>query len=137
MGGEHSAFRSLVPTSAAALFAGLSRSYASATTGSSNPDTISPVPSEDDSDEEINVHDDDSNDELLLEQQQQQYHQHQQRTNGDLRRRQPQRRRRLSTSSSTNPGDRSHSPTVPSRTSVSPSRGSGAPLQLTTHERTA
>ncbi|XP_053660535.1 paired box protein Pax-6-like [Anopheles marshallii] len=61
MGGEHSAFRSLVPTSAAALFAGLSRSYA-ATTGSSNLDSASPAPS-DDSDEEINVHDDDSNDE--------------------------------------------------------------------------
>ncbi|XP_053678776.1 segmentation protein paired-like [Anopheles nili] len=61
MGGEHSAFRSLVPSSAAALFAGLSRSYA-ATTGSSNPDSASPVPS-DDSDEEINVHEDDSGDE--------------------------------------------------------------------------
>ncbi|XP_065089481.1 paired box protein Pax-6-like [Ochlerotatus camptorhynchus] len=60
MGGEHSAFRSLVPTSAAAsFFAGLSRSYA-ATTGtscSSNP-SASPVPS--DSDEEINVHEDES-----------------------------------------------------------------------------
>ncbi|XP_038111390.1 paired box protein Pax-6 isoform X3 [Culex quinquefasciatus] len=64
MGGEHSAFRSLVPTSAAALFAGLSRSYAAAaattTSCSSNP-SVSPVPSGagGDSDEEINVHDDD------------------------------------------------------------------------------
>lgn len=55
MGGEHSAFRSLVPSaSAAALLAasaqlGLTRSY-----------NHSPHPMSDESDEEINVHDDDS-----------------------------------------------------------------------------
>lgn len=60
MGGEHSAFRSLVPSSAAALLAAsaqfnsLARSYAT-TSISSNP---SPIPS--DSEEEINVHDDES-----------------------------------------------------------------------------
>lgn len=58
MGGEHSAFRSLVPTSAAALFAGLSRSYAATAASCSSNPSISPVPS--DSDEEINVHDDES-----------------------------------------------------------------------------
>ncbi|XP_055596842.1 paired box protein Pax-6-like isoform X1 [Uranotaenia lowii] len=59
MGGEHSAFRSLVPTSAAALFAGLSRSYAAAAnTSCSSNQSASPIPSE--SDEEINVHEDDS-----------------------------------------------------------------------------
>ncbi|XP_055624985.1 paired box protein Pax-6-like isoform X2 [Toxorhynchites rutilus septentrionalis] len=57
MGGEHSAFRSLVPTSAAALFAGLSRSYAATAASCSSNPSASPVPS--DSDEEINVHDDD------------------------------------------------------------------------------
>ncbi|XP_029721774.1 paired box protein Pax-6-like isoform X2 [Aedes albopictus] len=58
MGGEHSAFRSLVPTSAAALFAGLSRSYAATAASCSSNPSVSPVPS--DSDEEINVHDDES-----------------------------------------------------------------------------
>ncbi|XP_021707317.1 paired box protein Pax-6-like isoform X2 [Aedes aegypti] len=58
MGGEHSAFRSLVPTSAAALFAGLSRSYAATAASCSSNPSASPVPS--DSDEEINVHDDES-----------------------------------------------------------------------------
>ncbi|XP_035788793.1 paired box pox-neuro protein-like isoform X3 [Anopheles albimanus] len=146
MGGEHSAFRSLVPTSAAALFAGLSRSYASARTGSSgsNPDTSSsPVPSEDgiDSDEEINVHDDDSGEE-------EQQHDH--RTNGGQRRqarsrRRPRHRYPSTTSSTTNAGDRqsdAEAAPPPGRSSpVSPSRGTGsgagAPLQLTTHERTA
>ncbi|XP_052889203.1 paired box protein Pax-6-like [Anopheles moucheti] len=110
MGGEHSAFRSLVPTSAAALFAGLSRSYA-ATTGSSNLDSASPAPS-DDSDEEINVHDDDSNDET-----------HEtggtgRPTNGGGSR---HRRRR-----------RSSSVTAFTDSSSGPS----GPLQLTKHERT-
>ncbi|XP_058829422.1 paired box protein Pax-6-like isoform X1 [Topomyia yanbarensis] len=58
MGGEHSAFRSLVPSSAAALFAGLTRSYAATAASCSSNPSISPVPS--DSDEEINVHDDES-----------------------------------------------------------------------------
>ncbi|XP_035901427.1 paired box protein Pax-6-like isoform X1 [Anopheles stephensi] len=107
MGGEHSAFRSLVPTSAAALFAGLSRSYA-ATTGSSNLDSASPAPS-DDSDEEINVHDDDSNDEALDTGRP---------TNGGGSR---HRRRR-----------RSSSVTAFTDSSSGPS----GPLQLTKHERT-
>ncbi|XP_058128259.1 paired box protein Pax-6-like [Anopheles ziemanni] len=111
MGGEHSAFRSLVPTSAAALFAGLSRSYAAPSAASSNPDSVSPAPT-DDSDEEINVHDDDSNDEYEPTG-------GNHRTNGDDRRR---RRRR---SSSATGG------------SVSATSSSGpAPLQLTKHERT-
>uniref|UniRef100_A0AAG5DIJ1 Eyegone n=1 Tax=Anopheles atroparvus TaxID=41427 RepID=A0AAG5DIJ1_ANOAO len=110
MGGEHSAFRSLVPTSAAALFAGLSRSYA-ATTASSNPDSVSPAPS-DDSDEEINVHDDDSNDEF------EPTGSHQR--NGDNR---FSRRRRRSSSATGG--------------SVSATSSSGpGPLQLTKHERT-
>lgn len=73
MGGEHSAFRSLVPPSTAALLAasaqlGLARSYAAAVAassgrGASSTSTnqsppVSPRPSE--SDEEINVHEDDS-----------------------------------------------------------------------------
>lgn len=73
MGGEHSAFRSLVPPSTAALLAasaqlGLARSYAAAVAASSNRGAsststnqsppVSPRPSE--SDEEINVHEDDS-----------------------------------------------------------------------------
>uniref|UniRef100_A0A182TA71 Homeobox domain-containing protein n=1 Tax=Anopheles maculatus TaxID=74869 RepID=A0A182TA71_9DIPT len=107
MGGEHSAFRSLVPTSAAALFAGLSRSYA-ATTGSSNLDSASPAPS-DDSDEEINVHDDDSNDETVDAGRP---------TNGGGSR---HRRRR-----------RSSSVTAFTDSSSGPS----GPLQLTKHERT-
>ncbi|XP_061514181.1 paired box protein 6 homolog isoform X1 [Anopheles gambiae] len=115
MGGEHSAFRSLVPTSAAALFAGLSRSYA-ATTGSSNLDSASPPPS-DDSDEEINVHEDDSNDE---QQQQQTEGQSDaaRTTNGGSSR---HRRRRRSSS-------------VAALTDSS--SGAGLPLQLTKHERT-
>uniref|UniRef100_A0A1B0CW72 Putative transcription factor prd n=1 Tax=Lutzomyia longipalpis TaxID=7200 RepID=A0A1B0CW72_LUTLO len=57
MGGEHSAFRSLVPSSAAALLAasaslGLRPSYNAA---------LRPTDSSSSSDEEINVHDDDSN----------------------------------------------------------------------------
>uniref|UniRef100_A0A182MEE3 Homeobox domain-containing protein n=1 Tax=Anopheles culicifacies TaxID=139723 RepID=A0A182MEE3_9DIPT len=111
MGGEHSAFRSLVPTSAAALFAGLSRSYA-ATTGSSNLDSASPAPS-DDSDEEINVHDDDSNDETALE-----TAGSGRPTNGGGSR---HRRRR-----------RSSSVTAFTDSSSGPS----GPLQLTKHERT-
>uniref|UniRef100_A0A182WF21 Homeobox domain-containing protein n=1 Tax=Anopheles minimus TaxID=112268 RepID=A0A182WF21_9DIPT len=110
MGGEHSAFRSLVPTSAAALFAGLSRSYA-ATTGSSNLDSASPAPS-DDSDEEINVHDDDSNDEAL------DTAGSARPTNGGSSR---HRRRR-----------RSSSVTAFTDSSSGPS----GPLQLTKHERT-
>ncbi|XP_055534743.1 paired box protein Pax-6-like isoform X1 [Wyeomyia smithii] len=58
MGGEHSAFRSLVPSSAAALFAGLTRSYAATAASCSSNPSASPIPSE--SDEEINVHDDES-----------------------------------------------------------------------------
>ncbi|KAJ6645949.1 Paired box protein Pax-6 [Pseudolycoriella hygida] len=53
MGGENSAFRSLVPSSAAAFLA------ASASLGLTRPYTFSPTPS-DASDKEINVHDDDS-----------------------------------------------------------------------------
>lgn len=55
MGGEHSAFRSLVPSaSAAALLA------ASAQLGLTRPYNHSPHMMSDESDEEINVHDDDS-----------------------------------------------------------------------------
>lgn len=55
MGGEHSAFRSLVPSaSAAALLA------ASAQLGLTRPYNHSPHVMSDESDEEINVHDDES-----------------------------------------------------------------------------
>lgn len=55
MGGEHSAFRSLVPSaSAAALLA------ASAQLGLARPYNHSPHLMSDESDEEINVHDDES-----------------------------------------------------------------------------
>lgn len=71
MGGEHSAFRALNPSTAALLAAsaqlGLARSYAaslahnnnvSSSTSTNQSPTMSPHPSE--SDEEINVHDDES-----------------------------------------------------------------------------
>lgn len=58
MGGENSAFRSLVPSSAAAFLA------ASASLGlRPYPNSPSPHPS-DESDEEINVHDDESDSEI-------------------------------------------------------------------------
>lgn len=68
MGGEHSAFRSLVPSSAAALFAasaqlGLARSLAAVSRASTLNTSPSPRPSE--SDEEINVHDDESDVEVV------------------------------------------------------------------------
>lgn len=75
MGGEHSAFRALNPSTAALLAAsaqlGLARSYAASlaqnnniasSTSTNQSPPISPHPSE--SDEEINVHDDESEAEL-------------------------------------------------------------------------
>lgn len=68
MGGEHSAFRSLVPSSAAAFIAasaqlGLARSLAAVSRASTHNNTSpSPRPS---SDEEINVHDDESDVEVV------------------------------------------------------------------------
>lgn len=70
MGGEHSAFRSLVPSTAALLAAsaqlGLARSYAAAVAGHNitNSSTSTPPMSPRDSDEEINVHDDESDVEI-------------------------------------------------------------------------
>lgn len=61
MGGENSAFRSLVPSSAAAFLA------ATASLGLTRgpyPNSPSPHPS-DESDEEINVHDDESDSEMM------------------------------------------------------------------------
>ncbi|CAO1327438.1 unnamed protein product [Diamesa tonsa] len=72
MGGEHSAFRSLVPSTAALLAAsaqlGLARSYAAAAAAAghniTNSSTSTPPMSPRDSDEEINVHDDESDVEI-------------------------------------------------------------------------
>lgn len=76
MGGEHSAFRALNPSTAALLAAsaqlGLARSYAASlahnnnvasSTSTNQSPPMSPHPSE--SDEEINVHDDESEAEVM------------------------------------------------------------------------
>lgn len=72
MGGEHSAFRALNPSTAALLAAsaqlGLARSYAASLAhnniASSTSTNQSPSPHPSESDEEINVHDDDSEAEI-------------------------------------------------------------------------